>query len=574
MEIEQILNDIYKLKNEEELFDLVCKLKLFTQENSNGIFFDDKIFKNGKRYLVLKNDYTIGHIKNIFRNQVFLKSILSILKHEKEYRGLKSVPSEILKSGQFVNLSLNCCFYFISYFSNDFKQNTIDFIGRYFWGEIRKLKKCFLYEFSNIDILNVFEELIFNRKYFFQKDFSVSINTPSFYSNFKKSRWIIGNYLIDFSLPILLSNSFKEIVGVKKKVGDQFSLKDSVNRSRSIIKKYKYLSEGFDFSSFNTEEQRDLSSFGYYFKRRESKKILLLINLVINGLDDFNHDQILEKINNSEQILNKVKPFFYKNFNVFPSYEGPRIETGQWSNKSFLNTIKFFVLLETVKESNNIQWKIDTFLRYFNNWIDDINDNINYFSELDDYDKIRDVIKPGENNLIEFKSTLGLPVQGNIKAESTKGIRKSIMEEIARTILAMANSDGGDIFIGIVEKVDKIKDDEIKSHIAERDGIYFLDINYSLRKEKEDFDSKRLLLQELLKSLTKERLDFLDSLFDFHFYKVYIESQKSCIDVLDIKVKKSKKNIFIQKNNNWITLPKRLDGRVELVNPADEFQNK
>jgi len=138
----------------------------------------------------------------------------------------------------------------------------------------------------------------------------------------------------------------------------------------------------------------------------------------------------------------------------------------------------------------------------------------------------------------------------------------------------MANSDGGDIFIGIVEKMDKIKDGEVKSYIVERDGIYFLDINYSLEKEGEDFDSKRLLLQELLKNLTKERLDFLDSLFSFHSYKIYIENKESRIEILGIKVKKSEKIIFIRKDDVWITLPKRLNGRTELVNPTDEFQNK
>ncbi len=65
-------------------------------------------------------------------------------------------------------------------------------------------------------------------------------------------------------------------------------------------------------------------------------------------------------------------------------------------------------------------------------------------------------------------------------------------------------------------------------------------------------------------------MDFLDSLFSFCFYKIYIESKQSHIEILAINVKKANKNIFIEKDN-WITLPKRLNGRVEMINPAEEL---
>ncbi|MDD3734960.1 MAG: putative DNA binding domain-containing protein [Candidatus Pacebacteria bacterium] len=572
MELTEILNNIYKTTNKVELFDSFCNLELFMERHNSDIFFEERLSKEWSKHLVLKNDYTIGHIKNICKNQYFIKSVLSILKHQKDYKDFRLTSDKILEDGFFVNLSLNCCFYFITLFSNKLSQSTIDYIGSYFFGEIKKLEKYFSYEFNKIEILNVFENVVFNRRFFPKKDYNADINAQIFYGILKKSRLIVGHYLIDFSAPILLSNSFKKIVSVKKKVGDEFSLKDSVNRLKSVLKKYNSLSEGFKFDDLSVDEYKNISSFDYYFKTKESRKILSLINSVIAGLDNFSHDEILKIINNSEDILNKIKEFFYKNYNVFPKYDGSEIKEGQWSNKSVLNTIKFFAFLDTVRESNNDQWKIDIFLKCFSDWIDDLNENINYFSELDDYNEISSFLKLGENNLIEFKSTFGLPIQVCADEEAFTAAKKAIFEEIAKTILAMANSDGGDIFIGVVEKTEKIKDD-IKPDIVERDGIYFLDIHFSFKKEGKNFDSKRLSLQQLLRNLTRERLDFLDSLFSFHFYKIFIEDKGSSIEILNIKVKKSKKIIFI-KNDNWITLPKRLNGRVELVDPADEFQNK
>ena len=325
------------------------------------------------------------------------------------------------------------------------------------------------------------------------------------------------------------------------------------------------------FGDLGVDNKNEINSFEYYFSVRESRKILFLINSVVRDLSIFNKDEVLRKIDNSGSNLNEIKEFFYKNYNIFPDYKGPKVE-GQWGNKSFLNTIKFFSVLDATKNSTDIQWKTDVFLKHLGDWIDDLHDNINYFSELDDYDQISSFLRSGENNEVEFKSTFGLPLQGYENQSALKGIRADIIDKVAKTILAMANSSGGKIFIGIIEKAGKVNSD-LKTNIVERDGISFLDINFSLKEEKEDFDNKRLALQQVLKNLTKERMDFLDSLFSFRFYKIYIESKKSHIEILTIHIKKANKNIFIEKDN-WITLPKRLNGRVELVNPADELQKE
>jgi hypothetical protein len=573
MELSKLLDNIYEAKNESELFDGICSLENFIEKNNKKVFFEEKMSSNNGKFLILKNDYTIHHIFKIFENRYFIKSVLDILKYQRDYKELNLAPQKILSDGYFINLFLNCSFYFVSLFSGDLKQKNIDYIGKSFWAAVKRIEGKFSYEFSRIDILNAFESLIFDRQYFFQKDFPLYINSENFYFNFKKARLIIGNYLVDFSIPILLSNSFKKIVSIKKKTGDKFSVKDSINRLNSVLKKYEFLRGGFKFDDLGINNNDQISAFEYYFKVRESTKILLLINSVVGGLNEFSHNEILTKINSSGDTLNKIKDFFYKNYNIFPDYTGPKNTTGQWGNKSFLNTIKFFTLLDVVKKSNDVQWKIDVFLKHITYWIDDLHDNINYFSELDDYEDIKNDLISGESDATEFKSTFGLPVEGYENENQFNAIKRDIVGQIAKTILAMANSNGGNIFIGVVEKINKI-DESIKSHIVERNGMYFLDIQFSLKEEKEEFDSKRLLLQQLLKNLTKERLDFLDSLFTFHFYKIYIENKGSCIEILKINVKKSENTIFMKKDENWITLPKRLNGRVELIDPTDEFLKK
>lgn len=567
--MDKLLNNIYGSENETELFSNICYLESYVEKNGKKIFFEEKVSKTKETFSIPKNYYTIQHIYKIFQNQYFINAISNILKYQRDY-GLSSVPEKILKNGYLVNLFLNCSFYFVSILSIDFKQNNIEYIGKSFWAAIKRLERNFSYEFSKVDILNAFEVLVFDHKYFFQNNFPISIDNDNFYYILKKSRLITGNYLVDFSVPILLSNSFKKIISIKNKAGDSFSVKDSINRLRSVIRKYTYLSNGFKFDSLGSQYTKEVSSFEYYFSVRESTKVLLLVNLVVENLENFSHDEILKKIENSDRDLNKIKKFFYKNYNIFPDYEGSKTISGQWGNKSFLNTIKLFALLAIIKKSNDLQWKINVFLKHLSDWVVDLHDNINYFSELDDYDEIRNILISGENDVVEFKSTLGLPIQDCENEEQFNYTKRAIIEKIAKTILAMANSGGGDVFIGIIEKNNKTSK-SIKPHIVERNSMYFLDVKFSLKKEGEDFDSKRLLIQQLLKNLTKERLDFLDSLFSFHFYKIYIEDKGSCIEILKISVKKSNKHIFIEKDN-FITLPKRLNGRVEMINPIEEFK--
>jgi hypothetical protein len=569
MTLIETIKKIHNAENEGDIFDGLCCIQNFLEHNDRKGFFEEKISKKGEKFFVLKNDYTIGIFCKIFDNPTFLKCILGILKYQKEYKELESVPEKILRQGYFVNLSLNSCFYFISLFSKDLKQKNIEFFGRSFWLEIKKLEEKFSYEFTKIDILNAFERIIFDQQYFFKKEFSIKINAESFYHNFQKSRLIIGNYLTDFSIPILLSNTFKKLTSAKKESGGTISAKHCKNVLIATLRKYEFLSNGFKFDSLK-DKKNECTSFDYFFSVRESRKILFLIYSVIEDLDMFDENEIINKINNSEDQLGKVRDFFYRNYNIFPDYRGPKTE-GQWGNKSFLNTIKFFSIISTIKNSHDARWKIDNFLKHFGDWMDDLNDNINYFSELDDFNIINDLLKSGEDNEVEFKATFGLPIQGYAHESELKGIKRDILNKIAETILAMANSNGGNIFIGVIEKPDKIKlNNEITSQIVTREGLSFLDIHFSLNKEGEDFDGKRLTLQQILKNLTTERLDFLDSLFSFRFYKIYIENKKSHIEILDIKVEKANKPIFLEKDN-WITLPKRLNGRVEKVNPVKEL---
>ncbi len=579
MLIDEILSKAHSATNREEIFDFLCFLEMFIQNNDNKIFFETKKSKDGKHdFSVLKDEYWVKNLDYVFSNKVFLDSSLQVLRYFREHKEFKVVPTmEVLPSCHFLNLSLHFAFYFVSRFSATFSQRQIDFLSRIFLDEIRKLERIFSYEFSAADIMGGFESIIFSNdeQFSFTKTYPKIFNDYLFYPTIKKSRLIIGNLLVNSSIPLFLSSSFNKISRLKiqlEKKGGKFSLRDAINRLSSVLHKYSFLKRSFLIRG------DDLSSFVYYFEQQEADKIFFLLGHVLSELrpkkeniSDF-HKKILQKIDGSDVLLASIKEFFYKNFDAFRENKSG-VRGGQWSNKPFLNTIKFLSLLEVLKNSIDNKWKVDTFLKCFSDWIVDMDESINYFSSIDDFKEISDVLRSGENDLVEFKSTFGFPTENYEDEKVLPHLKKGLVLKLAETVLAMANTEGGRIFIGVVEKVEKIEQENILAEICEKEGIHFLDLLFTLKLEKEDIDSKRRQIQEFLKNLTEERLDYLDSLFAFRVFKIYIEERQSHINILQIEVQKAEKIIFVKKDKNWIAIPKRLNGRVEMINPENEIRN-
>jgi len=584
MELSDFLNKIYSSQNRDDLFDSLCYLQSFIEKSNIDVFFEKIEAKNNKIYKSAKKELTIDHISSVLSSELFMEHFLIVARYKKDDKEFENIPNSTLSSANIINLLLNSGFYFIAHLSKELKQTNIEFIGKKFFMCLKNLEEKLSYEFDIVEIISILQTIIFDYKFAYTKKYPFSFNDKDFYPTLKKSRLIIGNYLLDFSIPIIVSNSFNRIIKLREIYKYEFHMTKPVNILTFAFKKYTFLKNGFQIKSIDKKDQQydgELGSFAYYFDHRESNKIFFIIENVIAGLEfeeekdkdpnSFNN-KILNKIKESSVYLERIKAFFFENFSVFKK-EISNNNTGQWSNKSFLNTIKFFSLLEIINKSNDSKWKIKTFLKYFHDWINDINENVNYFSNLDDFDEIKNLLSGGENDKVEFKSTFGFPLQEKLENEDQlKLIKKSVCDKISETIIAMANSLGGNIFIGVVEKIDKIKDEEILSLIVKKDNINFLDAMYSLKKEKEDFDSKRLMIQQLLTSKTGERMDFLDSLFFFRFYKIYIEDKQKYIHVLNINVKKSPRIIFLKKEDSWVTMLKRLNGRVEKINPTDEIR--
>lgn len=564
----KILEQIYDVNDVNSLFDLICIMEKRVEHDSSVFFIDSKNKE------MIKNEYTVTHINKIFKNKYFIESLGKILNAYNQ----KKFPDCVMAESTVINLFINFSFYFIAMFSEKFTCVNLDFFSKVFWSNIKTLEKRFDYMFDKVIIINIFEEIIFKAQYQFYRKFFCEIDQEKFYNNFKKTRIIVGNYLADISAFVLLRNSFAKIVKYKQTDSSAAIYKKTLGQLHDkVLIKYNFFVNSFkifeDHPLFD-----ELKNFKYYFDKTESKKIIFLIEKIIHNLKneikgDFQdiNERMIKKIEDSDGIMQEIENYFINNFCVFKETTAMGKE---WSHKSFFNTIKFISSLKVLKYSTNEQWKKDVFLKNFCEWIMDIDENINYFFENDDFDKIAKFIKNGESDEVEFKSTLGFSINKTEGLTDQKNKRKEILEGISKTILALANSKGGKIFVGVVEKYNLVAEESQKS-IFNKEGVYFLDINWSLRKEGSTLDEKKLSIQDILKNLTLERIDFLDSLFEFNIFKIFDKETGQMAEILEIDVRKAIKNVYIKKDGGkWISLPKRLSGRVELVDPSKEINDQ
>jgi hypothetical protein len=564
---EEILIEAKSVTSKEQLFDSLCYLANSLDEDKATQNDKLKIFQKG--FEIFDNNSFIEHFKILLNYHRKLSDDVDD----------RSFPASLINSAQFINTSLYYAFYIVADAATNFGVDGIEQIEKHFQKTINNLEHKLLNEFSVLEILHLLEETNFNAKYSFKKTYPLKFSDKNFYKTLTKARLLCGNYIVDLYFPILLSKRLTKIKLAKENSENEYNVTYAVNDLYRIVHRNEALKKGLSIEARNpnfTVAMLDIKKFLVFFESKDAAKILYLLKLVIKDLELSEDrtirfgDKILNKIQSAESIRKEIESYLMNNFSFFPQYKGPA-DVKHWSYKSFLNTIKFLALLEVINKSTNSTWKISTFIKYFFDWVDDVYINVNYFVGVDDYDALRKLIKDGETDTIEFKSTLGLLTEKTHTKEHAIKARQEIVEKICHTILAMANTNGGNIIIGVIEKPDKIIDDEIKSKIFRKEGWSFLDIEYSLMRDSETLDSRRRAIQDYLKNATDERIDLLDSLFRFSILKIYTGSNDRFIALLNIEVKKHDKKVYLRRlegGNIWITLPKRLNGRVELVNPA------
>lgn len=102
MLINELLLKAYSAKNREEIFDSLCFLEMFIQNNNSDIFFEKKVSRDGKYdFSVLKDEYGVKNLDGIFLNKVFLDNSQLVLRYFREHKESEIIPAEVLQISVF-----------------------------------------------------------------------------------------------------------------------------------------------------------------------------------------------------------------------------------------------------------------------------------------------------------------------------------------------------------------------------------------------------------------------------------------------------------------------------------------
>lgn len=300
---------------------------------------------------------------------------------------------------------------------------------------------------------------------------------------------------------------------------------------------------------------------GYIF----SNEIVLIAALqsISKGLNDGNfNENLLKKIDDIEMELTLLRDLAEKELQAFA---GERSGEYEWANKVYLTTIKTLSAYSAINNAIDIKWKMSVAIRELYIWIDEVNKIINRYLINDDWMELLPFIQGDiENKEIEWKSTFYMSIEGNTKIEKNKQLLKSV----ADTILAMYNSNGGTIIIGLVERPKEVKA-VMKKFLQKKQGYTFFNIEQELEIFKTSLDNVRRDIQELLSKISGSSIGEFDEYWTINPLRIFIQNGNIVVVRIDIKESPAP---FISSEGSKIFIRKRIKGRNANIDPRDVFK--
>lgn len=357
-ELENFIQQISFVRNKSEIFNLTCCISAITEN-----YTEEEL-----REFSFHNNIYVEPIWNVFHNELFFSTLKKILNFD--YNNMES--DDLLEERQTIQLFLRLSLFMVSVLAPVLNTDTIFFLRRHFGTSLKHIHNEVSDIYNMHDLLFCLEDINFNAKYRFEKKTPVILDT-NFLNMAQISSRIFVGYLIMSGISYwLLPQLFEEITKNNKHPYKLFNTAKRVNRGIKEYQKYDFL---LNDSFFNAKRKEALKAFISLLKDQNIDNLVFLIDEV--GPDFNNYEVSIEqKINFATHIRNKVQEKF-EFLDVFGENEE---NSGQWSNKAFLNTIIFFSALESIKKSNDISWKKAVFDYFLNRWLNDMNEIVNYYN--------------------------------------------------------------------------------------------------------------------------------------------------------------------------------------------------
>ncbi len=555
------LEDITLIKNENDVYKIF--LDLFN------------CFESIDKFLVKNSNFYVYVLNAVFRNEEFNKRLLSVLKADSLFisensqrekdkligKELKDALEKIeVENKRFIHSCLILATYPI-YFSVSFLTNeNVVFIKKTVANCLFYIREFQKNEFSTQKIVFSLEEIIYN-KIFSRKIYVLPEKKDSFLLSNKSSRFICVLVLMSSGKLPSLIDKFKEINKKRSKVGVSVI---SLNRLEDFFYNYDYKFNYVLNNYLTNEEKRPLVNFLGGLLEKNKENIFSFIRIFVSGfcgidIDEKIHNGLSVSKNRRDELI-KIARTDLKAF--YGSVSGVDVE---WSNKIYIICQKVLGVFEGVFDAKDIFWRKKVFNRELFVWFDEIYGILNKFELIDDWDEIEKYTRE-ENDQTEWKSTFLTPIESveGLTVSQMREFGKKLFDGLVETIIAMMNTKGGQIIIGLVERPENIKREEFKSCLLLKDQKTFFDVGFDLKFNSTNFDGIKRLLQEKLKSQTGLSEDYFNDLWSME--PLILKNGEKSFEIYKINLNKSPRPIFHTKNL-WVSLARRANGKTIFVDP-------
>lgn len=548
----KLIKEIETVKTSKDFFDCTCKLSSFFETLDTDTTHE----------VYNKTNVYVSVLNATFRNDEFARILLDLLSRDKNIADLKKDEKDLEKL-IFLNSALSLAFFGIALDYKIINKNSIEFLRNNTTDLFKKILKQQKVLNNNFVNLCYFLEKIawdkglhYNENY--NSKFAVKLDSNFLFTNLKTSRAFAGITCTSLVIRPAIENRFKKVISSFS--DEKFSISFALD---SIYQTCNELDEKIKHYYRNTPE--NISVFFDVFIRSNERNLIFCFKNFCQGLHYQGkqkrfYEIVSEKLNNSAALKEEFASYLKENFKAF----NDKIEDGddEWTNKLFLISIKTLAVLGEIKNAHDSRWITNVAVHEFRQWIVEIHEVLNKYYIEDDWEKIRHLVLQ-ENENIEWKSSFYTPLeQVFTDNESEAVIQKRIFEKIIKVILAMLNTDGGTLIVGIVENPDVVKRLDAKEFFVEKNNITFFDISYEFKKQNKTLDHVRLQILDNLKCLTDNSVDEFNNLIEFE--PIILRNSEQVASIVKISIKKSKTpffNVLKENNSVWISLTKRAQGR-------------
>lgn len=547
----KVIKEIEVAKTSRDFFNCTCKLSSIFEA------LDQKLTHE----IYIKTNIYVLVLNAVFRNNKFIDVIYDVIGKNKKISELKKGEVDFSQL-VFLNSALSLAFFGIALDHQIINKKSIEFLRKNIIDLLKNILKqkkglnndfvkiCFFLEKTAWD-----NRLHYNEN--FDSKFPEKLDDRFLFTNLKTSRAFAGIALTSLVIRPAIEDRFKNIIS---NIGSE---KFSITFALDLIYKISNeLDEKINHYYRNTP--KDITDFFDVFIQSNERNLLFCFKKFCFGFHYQGQEKkfseiIFNKLNTIPKLRNEFAEYIKVNFKAF---NDEITEDDGWTNKLFLISIKTFAILEEVRRAQDLRWSLRVAVRELHQWTTEIHEVLNKYYIEDDWDKIKDFIQQ-ENERIEWKASFFTPLeQVFTDNESEKLIQARIFGKIIKVILAMLNTDGGALIVGVVENPNAIKRIEMKESILIKNGISFFDIGYEFKKQNKTLDQVRMQILEELRKITDSSVEQFNNLIEFN--PLTLRSDNGVCSIIQILIKKSEKNFFnVKKENNliWLSLTKRAHGQ-------------